>query len=87
MKSALLFSVLKYVGTVYLAYMGVKTLWSFKKKDEIASVEMNIKSQFKNTSCLKQGFLIDFLNPKIAVFFLTFLPQFVVHGSNTYLPF
>jgi RhtB (resistance to homoserine/threonine) family protein len=87
MKSALLFSVLKYVGAVYLTYMGVKALWSFKKKDETTSVEMNTKSQFKNTSCFKQGFLTDFLNPKIAVFFLTFLPQFVVSGSNTFFPF
>jgi RhtB (resistance to homoserine/threonine) family protein len=87
MKSALLFSVFKYVGAVYLTYMGVKALWSLKKKDETASVEMNIKSQFKNTSCFKQGFLTDFLNPKVAVFFLTFLPQFVVAGRNTFFPF
>lgn len=87
MKSALLFSVLKYVGAVYLTYLGVKALWSLKKKDETASVEMNIKSQFKNTSCFKQGFLTDFLNPKIAVFFLTFLPQFVASNSNTFFPF
>jgi RhtB (resistance to homoserine/threonine) family protein len=87
MKSALLFSVFKYVGAVYLTYMGVKALWSLKKKDETASVEMNIKSQLKFTSCFKQGFLTDFLNPKVAVFFLTFLPQFVVAGSNTFFPF
>ncbi|MGC4378905.1 LysE family translocator [Fictibacillus sp. Mic-4] len=87
-KSALLFAVFKYVGAVYLIYMGVKTLWSLKKKDDTAaSVEMNIKSQFKNASCFKQGFLTDLLNPKVAVFFLTFLPQFVVSGSHTFFPF
>ncbi|MCQ6281274.1 LysE family translocator [Bacillus sp. EB600] len=87
MKSALLFSVLKYVGAVYLTYLGVKALWSLKKKDETASFEMDIKSQIKNTSCFKQGFLTDFLNPKVAVFFLTFLPQFVSSGSSTFFPF
>ncbi len=86
-KSALLFSVFKYVGAVYLLYLGVKTLWSLKKKEEAASVEMNTKSQFANTSCFKQGFLTNLLNPKVAVFFLTFLPQFVDSGSNTFLPF
>lgn len=86
-KSALLFSVFKYVGAVYLIYLGVKALWSLKKKDETASVEMNIESQFKNTSCFKQGFLTNILNPKVAVFFLTFLPQFIVSGSNTFFPF
>lgn len=86
-KSALLFSVFKYVGAVYLIYLGVKTLWSLKKKEEASSVEMNTKRQFVNTSCFKQGFLTNILNPKVAVFFLTFLPQFVDSGSNTFLPF
>ena len=44
-KSALLFSVFKYVGAVYLIYLGVKTLWSLKKKEVAASVEMNTKSK------------------------------------------
>jgi RhtB (resistance to homoserine/threonine) family protein len=86
-KSALLFSLFKYVGAVYLIYLGVKTLWSLKKKEVAASVEMDTKSQFVNKSCFKQGFLTNLLNPKVAVFFLTFLPQFVDSGSNTFLPF
>lgn len=86
-KSAFLFSVFKYVGAVYLVYLGVKTLWSLRKKEEAASVEMNTTSQIENTSCFKQGFLTNILNPKVAVFFLTFLPQFVDAGSNTLLPF
>jgi RhtB (resistance to homoserine/threonine) family protein len=86
-KSALLFSVFKYVGAVYLIYLGVKTLWSLKKRDAAASVEMNTDKQFVNTSCFKQGFLTNILNPKVAVFFLTFLPQFVDPGSNTFIPF
>lgn len=86
-KSALLFSVFKYVGAVYLIYLGVKTLWSLKKKEEAASVEINSKSPFVNTSCFKQGFFTNILNPKVAVFFLTFLPQFVDSGSNTFIPF
>ncbi|MFJ8257176.1 LysE family translocator [Peribacillus asahii] len=86
-KSALLFSIFKYVGAVYLLYLGVKTLWSLKKKEETASVEMNKKSKFVSTSCFKQGFLTDILNPKVAILFLTFFPQFVDPGSNTFLPF
>lgn len=43
-KSALLFSVFKYVGAVYLIYLGIKTLWSMKKKEEVARVEMNTKA-------------------------------------------
>lgn len=85
-KSAVLFSVFKYVGAVYLIYLGVKTVWSLRKKEEV-SIEMNTKKQFENTSCFKQGFLTNILNPKIAVFFLTFLPQFVDAGSDTFIPF
>lgn len=86
-KSALLFSVFKYAGAVYLIYLGVKTLWSLRKKEEAASVELNTELQFVNTSCFKQGFLTNILNPKVAVFFLTFLPQFVEPGSNNFLSF
>lgn len=86
-KSAYLFSVFKYVGAIYLIYLGVKSLWSLKKKEIAASVELKTKSQFANSSCFKQGFLTNILNPKVAVFFLTFLPQFVDSGSNTFLPF
>jgi RhtB (resistance to homoserine/threonine) family protein len=86
-KSALLFSLFKYVGAVYLVYLGVKTLWSLKEKKEISDIELKTKSQFANSSCFKQGFLTNILNPKVAVFFLTFLPQFVDPGSNTLVPF
>ena len=86
-KSAFLFSIIKYVGAVYLIYLGIKTLWTLKKKDNVEVVGMDTKKQFKTTSCFKQGFLTNILNPKVAVFFLTFLPQFVNPGSNTFIPF
>lgn len=85
-KSALLFSVFKYVGAVYLIYLGIKTLWSLKNK-KVATTEMTFESKYESKSCFKQGFLTNILNPKVAIFFLTFLPQFVDSGSNTFLPF
>lgn len=83
-KSAMLFSVFKYVGAVYLMYLGIKTLWALKNK---TAAELPVEYKYKNTSCFKQGFLTNLLNPKVAVFFLTFLPQFVDGGSNTFVPF
>lgn len=86
-KSALLFSIFKYVGAVYLIYLGIKTLWSLRKKEKADALEMNTNNKFENTSCFKQGFFTNILNPKVAVFFLTFLPQFVDTGSSTLIPF
>ena len=85
-KSALLFSIFKYVGAVYLVYLGVKTLWALRKKNESPTTDM-ATGKHESKSCFKQGFLTNILNPKVAVFFLTFLPQFVDSGNHTLLPF
>jgi threonine/homoserine/homoserine lactone efflux protein len=86
-KSALLFSIFKYVGAVYLMYLGVKTLWAIKKNKLVPDIESDTPNKLSDTSCFKQGFLTNLLNPKVAVFFLTFLPQFVESESNVFLPF
>lgn len=86
-KSALLFSVFKYVGAVYLGYLGIKTLWALWKNKAAQATEKAGQSKYVSKSCFKQGFLSNILNPKVAVFFLTFFPQFVDSGSNTFLPF
>jgi RhtB (resistance to homoserine/threonine) family protein len=86
-KSAFLFSVFKYVGAVYLVYLGVKTIWALRNKKEEIPMNSNVANKFKNQSHFKQGFLTNMLNPKVAVFFLTFLPQFVDPGTNTIGPF
>ncbi|MFJ7744570.1 LysE family translocator [Peribacillus sp. NPDC097295] len=86
-KSALLFSIFKYVGAVYLIYLGIKTLWGLRNKEVAATDEMNSENKYESKSCFKQGFLTNLLNPKVAVFFLTFLPQFVNPGHDTFLPF
>lgn len=86
-KSALLFSVFKYVGAVYLVYLGIKTLWGLKNNQADNGTVVPAKSSYESHSCFKQGFLTNLLNPKVAVFFLTFLPQFVDPGNKTFLPF
>jgi threonine/homoserine/homoserine lactone efflux protein len=84
-KSAFLFSVFKYAGAVYLVYLGIKSIMALK--NNVISEEITEPGKYKNKSYFKQGFLTNILNPKVAVFFLTFLPQFVSTGSDPLIPF
>lgn len=76
MQSALAFEIVKYVGAVYLFYLGVSSLLAKNKKQE--SHPSNEKG-----SSFQQGLFSNVLNPKVAMFFLTFLPQFVTPGAGT----
>lgn len=70
--SALAFEVVKYLGAAYLVYLGIRTL---RRKDaqafEACTKERRLAHMFG------QGVLVNVLNPKTALFFLAFLPQFV----------
>jgi threonine/homoserine/homoserine lactone efflux protein len=66
--SALAYSVVKYAGAAYLVYLGVRMIVA---REEAAVVEPGARSPFW------QGVATEVLNPKTAVFFLSFIPQFV----------
>ena len=70
--SATAFSVVKYVGAAYLIWLGAKALLS---RDEAPSSAMLGRPRAASDA-LRQGALTEVLNPKTALFFLTFLPQF-----------
>lgn len=76
--SALAFDILKYVGAGYLFYLGVKALFSGGIKLDGIEVE---KSNQSCISAFYQAILIDVLNPKVAIFFMAFLPQFYRENS------
>ena len=75
--SALAFSVVKYLGAAYLIYLGVRTLLS--REEEIGSPQLSRATSYK---IYYQGMVTNVLNPKIALFFLAFLPQFVTPGHG-----
>ena len=83
-KSAWLFTIIKYIGAVYLVYLGIRTLIAMTKRK--AMTVDAIPDQHRSSTFL-QGFLTNLLNPKVAVFFLTFLPQFVTSNENPLVPF
>ena len=75
--SALAFLLVKYVGAAYLIYLGIKA-WQDKSTLRLEASTPVVKSQ----ELFWQGVLSNVLNPKIAIFFLAFLPQFVDKGSS-----
>jgi threonine/homoserine/homoserine lactone efflux protein len=70
--SALLFNVVKFAGAAYLIYLGVRTLM---KPVSTETAIIGEKKTLKQT--FWQGVMVAVLNPKTALFFLAFLPQFV----------
>jgi threonine/homoserine/homoserine lactone efflux protein len=71
--SATAFGVVKYAGAAYLIYLGVRALTNGGERPEAAE-EPNRRSA---RSLFLWGYLVGLLNPKTALFFLAFLPQFV----------
>lgn len=70
--SAVAFTAVKVAGAVYLVVLGLWTLFSRRAEPEIAlGGERNLRRAFA------QGIVVNILNPKTALFFLAFLPQFV----------
>jgi threonine/homoserine/homoserine lactone efflux protein len=70
--SALAFSALKYCGVVYLLYMA----WQALRETGALAVEGRL-DQRTAWQVIVTGFLINILNPKLSIFFLAFLPQFI----------
>jgi threonine/homoserine/homoserine lactone efflux protein len=70
--SAAAFSILKFCGAAYLIYIGISLLRSSPRYDTAAAV-----APAAILTVFAQGFLTNALNPKVALFFLAFVPQFI----------
>ncbi len=79
-KSAIAFSFVKYFGAIYLFYLAYKALK--ENKSEI-NIETSLSNQTKFSKLVKKGFLMNISNPKVSLFFIAFLPQFItLNGIN-----
>lgn len=72
LSSALAFDIVKYLGATYLIYLGVRTLLNRNAEQENQTPKQENLSRIYS-----QGFVVNLLNPKTALFFFAFLPQFV----------
>jgi threonine/homoserine/homoserine lactone efflux protein len=76
--SALAFGVVKWAGAAYLIWLGIAAL----RSGGGSFVADGVKTNVKFFPIFKQGVFVGLLNPKVAIFFLAFLPQFVVPGAG-----
>jgi threonine/homoserine/homoserine lactone efflux protein len=73
LSSAIAYSVVKYAGAVYLLYLGIK---KFRERPAVKDEVKRIQA-LPLRRIYAQGILVQVLNPKTAIFFFAFLPQFV----------
>ena len=81
--SAVAFAVIKWLGAAYLVYLGVRMIL---EKPSEADIQVNIDST-SSKGAFTQGILTEALNPKTALFFLAFIPQFVNPEGVVFLQF
>lgn len=80
--STTLFAILKYAGAAYLLYLGIK-MW----RESLVIDNPNL-DKLPLGKIYHQGVITNILNPKVVLFFLALLPQFVTSNlENTFLPF
>lgn len=79
-QSAALFEIIKYIGAIYLIYLGIQSLLSLRRSSPLAHMEDGGRKNSRSGFC--QGLVSNVFNPKVAIFFLTFLPQFIVPGEH-----
>ncbi len=76
--SAVAFSAVKWIGAAYLIWLGIQAL-----RSKGTNISVNGQASPKKLiRIFKQGVLVAVLNPKVAIFFLAFLPQFVEAGAG-----
>jgi threonine/homoserine/homoserine lactone efflux protein len=76
--SVVAYSAVKYAGAAYLIYLGIKTL-----RDGDEANPLTVPAATSAQGAFKRGVIVNVLNPKVALFFLAFLPQFVVPSRGS----
>jgi threonine/homoserine/homoserine lactone efflux protein len=81
--SAEAFTALKIVGVAYLLWLGLQTLRAAGRTTREPADKPASAARGRRGAYLRQGFLSNALNPKVALFFVTFLPQFLPTDSGS----
>ena len=78
-KSPIIYAVIQYLGAAFLVYLGMKSLFTQKKNISLIDDNQYIGPKINGW---RDGFLIAFLNPKLAIFFLALFSQFVEENAS-----
>jgi threonine/homoserine/homoserine lactone efflux protein len=81
--SELAFTIVKWLGAAYLVYLGTKLLLKPRRALNASEETSAAPRSGSAADALRRGLLTNVLNPKVGVFYVTFLPQFVPHGAST----
>lgn len=76
------FTVIKILGSIYIAYLGIKTILNAKKAFNI-STDKDVKTDMKLRLSYKQGFISTIFNPKAILFYVSILPQFITKEDGS----
>lgn len=79
--SSTAFALLKWLGAAYLAWIGVRLLLGAGARSRVPLAEAAAPEPAPLWRLYRQGFLTNALNPKVALFFLAFVPQFIAPAS------
>ena len=77
------FTAVKVVGVAYLLWLGIQSIWAGRHTTREQVDEQAAVAAEHRLAYLRQGFLSNALNPKVALFFVTFLPQFLPADSSS----
>jgi threonine/homoserine/homoserine lactone efflux protein len=84
-ESIVVFNIINYAGAIYLVYFGVKM---FVEKSQFIPGNPGVNKPLKELNVYRDAVITNVLNPKVALFFIAFLPQFIDPViQNTVLPF
>jgi RhtB (resistance to homoserine/threonine) family protein len=73
-RSVVLFSAITYAGAAYLVYLGIRTI---TRRSSLFGGPVAVDQSMDAAAIFRQGFLTNLSNPKVALFFMSFLPQFI----------
>lgn len=79
--SRLAFTVVTWAGAAYLFWLGLKLLSHPRRASALSDMPPGMRG-IATGEAFRRGLLTNLLNPKVGVFYITFLPQFIPHGVN-----